>query len=430
MLTPFAMRQTLYGACMTLSSTIISSTGARLLFFGGRYISLLLVARLLGPDAAGFLLSLAVVETLRVLFDYGLENSVLARFHQGSNSDHLAFEQGKRVVRIGATLLGQMVSSGLVFLFCLRSNAPLALPLVASLQFSCLMAFGYMQAHLQTGKPGLMAALVPPLVIALTIQGLLLLLSYFSLIPAVVVGVSFEVMALCASIYAMRRDGWRVGPPVRERNIPRRVAGMAVLVRIAPLGNVALVGIAYNRLDAFVVSWIGGGILLTQYMLYQRLASAPLMFFSTVASSGISTLSGQSGAEPEALNRIRIFRKVAYGAGAACGILLFVLSPFVNSFFALAASNVILLAFQALIVSVQIANGFHAAILIALGRLPDLWRIARNNGILACVILPLLAWAYGIIGVAGAICAIEIFCAIQHALAIHRGPGNLRGLHA
>ncbi|MDB5963116.1 MAG: putative rane protein [Massilia sp.] len=415
---------------MSLNSTLLSTTGARLLFFGGRYVSLLLVARMMGVDAAGFLLALAVVETLRVVFDYGLENSLLARFHQNTDASGVVFSRGKGIVRLGATALGQIVATSLIGLFCLRNHVDVTIPLIASLQFSCLMGFGYFQAHIQTAKDGSMAALVPPLLMAALAQTVLLLLSSNGAIPVWIAGISFELFALFASAYVTWRIGALTAPASLQLASSYRATGLAVLQRIAPLGNVALISVMYNRLDAFAVSWVGSGILLTQYMLYQRLTSAPLMFFSTVASASISTLSGFQAGELASVRKIRFFRQVAYSAGVVCGIIFLLASPLINNFFSLRSTSVVLLVFQSIIVAVQIANGFHASILIALGRLRQLWRIARNNGVVALVALPLLAMQYGIIGVAGALCIIEIFCAIQHAFMFRPAKVDKRELHA
>ena len=187
-----------------------------------------------------------------------------------------------------------------------------------------------------------------------------------------------------------------------------------VLLRIAPLGNVALIGIAYTRVDAFVVSWVAGGALLTQYLIYQRLASAPLMFFSTVASVNISSLSDACSCPENLPEKIARFRTLAYVAATASGAALVVASPLVASFFLLKIVNLKLLGLQSLVLALQIANGFHAALMIALQKSSGLWSIARNNTVLAALLLPLFAWKLGAVGVALALCMVELFCAAQY----------------
>jgi hypothetical protein len=410
---------------------IFSATVARLLFFGGRYVSLLLVARLLGTDATGFLLAIAIVEVLRIIFDYGLENSVLARAHQKPGDAGHAFAQGKGRVRLCATVAGQVVASLIIGTLCVLKGTSPILPLIASLQFSCLMGFGYFQAHLQTGRPGGMAALVLPLAFAGIVQAILLWFAFRGASSLLFLcTICFEALALVAcAVMAMRFQNEQFNVPATGQ--PTRAApgtARSVLAHIAPLGNVALVGIAYNRLDAFAVSLVASGALLTQYLLYQRLASAPLMFFSTVASSSISTLS-ESQADPVALHaKIVRYRQLAYSVAVISAIALAAASPLVAQFFALPETDHRLLAAQALILALQISNGFHASILIALHKVAVLWKMAQRNAIVALFVLPGAIWLWSGLGIAISLCIVEGFCAAQHAWEFRRkelGRGNL-----
>lgn len=405
---------------------MISSTISRLIFFGGRYLSLLLVARLLGAGAADFLLTVAILEFFRILFDYGLENSVLARFHQQKGVEADAFSRGKGRVRLVATLLGQGVTTGVIALLCLRNDVPMVLPLVASLQFSCLMGFGYLQAHLQTGQPGGMAALMRPLTLAIVAQAGLLILAHDQSVPVWLCAISFEMMALLACAVVARRFGRasivHAGTSTASK-IPAPGFDLAafrkVLLRIAPLGNVALIGVAYTRVDVFVVSWVASGALLAQYLIYQRLASAPLMFFSTVASVSIASLS-DARSSPESLpGKIVRFRRLSFGAAAASGIALVAAAPLVASFFILENLDIKLLGLQGLVLALQITNGFHTGLMIALQKSMQLWAVTRNNTILAAFLLPLCAWKLGVVGVALALCMIELFCAAQYVWLFH-----------
>lgn len=402
---------------------MVSSTISRLLFFGGRYLSLLLVARLIGADAASFLLTIAILEFFRILFDYGMENSVLARFHQQEGVEADEFLRGKGRVRLVATLIGQCVTTGVVALLCLRNDTPMTLPLVASLQFSCLMGFGYLQAHLQTGQPGGMAALMRPLILAIILQGALLTLAHYGVVPIWLCAISFEIMALiaCAIVARRFRRGSITHTTVSEISSSGfdLAAFRKVLLRIAPLGNVALIGVAYTRVDVFVVSWVAAGALLTQYLIYQRLASAPLMFFSTVASVSIASLSDARSCPENLPEKIVRFRRLGYAAAAASGGALVVASPLVASFFLLETVDLKLLGLQGLVLALQIANGFHAALMIALQKSTRLWSIARNNTVLAAFLLPLCAWKLGAVGVALALCVVELFCAAQYVWLFH-----------
>lgn len=398
---------------------IYSATVARLLFFGGRYISLLLVARLLGKDAAGFLLAVAIVEVLRVVFDYGLENSVLARSHQKEGEAGAIFTRGIFGMRLVATLAGQVLASALIAVLCWRSEVPLAVPLVASLQFGCLMLFGYLQARLQTGRPGGMASLVLPLAFAMLVQALLLWLSYQQVIGLQFGVICFELMAVLACMVAVRKYA---PEPVAQGAPAARLdwaASRRVLVQVAPLGNIALIGIAYNRLDAFAVSLFAGGSLLVQYLIYQRVASAPLMFFSTVASASISALSATSQGPDAVPAKVVRYRQLAYAVALLSGCALAAASPLIERFFALGATDQSMLAVQSCILALQIANGFHAAMLIAHGKVDKLWLIAKRNAFAALLAFPLCLWAWQGLGIAIALCIVEAFCAAQHAREFH-----------
>lgn len=414
-----------------VTQSMVSSTISRLVFFGGRYLSLLLVARMLGVDAAGFLLAVAVVEFFRIVFDYGLENSVLSRAHQKGNDE---FARGKGTVRLVATLVGQGVTTGVIAILCLRNDVPFVVPLVASLQFSCLMGFGYLQAHLQTGKAGGMAALVRPLALATVSQGALLMLAQRGIVPVWLCAIFFEIVALIACAVVARR--------FKSETVYQAPASNAyfagfdssvfrkVLSRIAPLGNVALIGVAYTRVDVLAVSWVASGALLTQYLIYQRLASAPLMFFSTIASVSIARLSAGHSWSENLAKRINQFRKQAYIAAAASGVALAVSSPLVASFFSLQSVDLKLLGLQCLVLGLQISNGFHAAFLIALQKSSRLWLVARNNTVLAALLLPLGAWKLEAVGIALALCAVEIFGAAQYVLLFHGGKHFGERAHA
>ncbi|MGK5078568.1 hypothetical protein [Janthinobacterium sp. HLX7-2] len=412
---------------------IFSTTVARLLFFGGRYVSLLLVARLLGSDATGFLLAIAIVEVLRMIFDYGLENSVLARSHQKPNDAGYAFARGKGRVRLFATVAGQLVASLTIGTLSVLKGTSLALPLVASLQFSCLMGFGYFQAHLQTGRAGGMAALVLPLAFAAVMQAALLWFAYRGVSSLLFLSTfCFEALALVACAVMARRFQDEPFDVLADAPAASALPGTSwsVLAHIAPLGNVALVGIAYNRLDAFAVSLVASGALLTQYLLYQRLASAPLMFFSTIASSSISTLS-EHQSNPAALQaKIVRYRQLAYSVAVVSAIVLAAASPLVAQFFALPETDHGLLAAQALILALQISNGFHASILIASHKVAVLWRMSRRNALVALFVLPGAIWLWGGIGIAIGLFLVEAFCAAQHAWEFRRKELGGENLHA
>lgn len=395
---------------------MVSATVARLVFFGGRYISLLFVARLLGEGATGFLLAVAVVEFFRIVFDYGLENSVLARLHQKDSSAAQDFACGKGCFRLLATLFGQLVTSGVITLLCLKSEIPLMMPLVASLQFSFLMGFGYFQAHLQTGDSQGMAALIHPLGFALLIQFAFLLLAREEAIPVWWCVIFFEAAALSASAILVKRHA----PKLETSTFLKTPACRApaelgrVFKSIAPLGSIALLGVAYSRVDALAASLVASGALLTQYLLYQRLASAPLMFFSTLASVSIARLSSSSLAGVAGANGATVVYKYAGGVALLSGAVLAAVGPLAAQLFSIESLNWNLLVLQCAVLALQVSNGFRAASLIARHESSQLWKIARKNAMLAMLILPAGAWVWGVIGIALALCITEIFCAVQY----------------
>lgn len=402
-----------------IKSPMVSATIARLVFFGGRYLSLLFVARLLGEGATGFLLAVAIVEFFRIVFDYGLENSVLARLHQKDSSAAQDFIRGKGCFRVLATLFGQLITSGVIALLCLKSEIPLMMPLVASLHFSFLMGFGYFQAHLQTGDSQGMAALIRPLGLALLIQSVFLLLAREAAIPVWWCVIFFEATALSVSLILAKRYAPKLD--MEASTFPKTPAcgAPAVLGRafksIAPLGSVALLGVAYARVDALAVSLVASGALLTQYLLYQRLASAPLMFFSTLASVNIAKLSGEHSGYARMEGSIAQYRRFAYLTAAASGIGLAGIGLWLAPFFQIRDVNLTVLGLQGLVLALQVANGFHAALLIAFHESAHLSEVARNNTALASVLMPLGAWQLGAIGIALALCMVEFFCAAQYA---------------
>ena len=419
-------KQSLSNFEIIYKNQMLATTVARLLFFGSRYFSLLFVARLLEAEAAEFLLSVVTVEIFRIVFDYGLENNILARAHQKTGRSGDLFRLGKGNIRLSATLIGQLFTTLVIALICNYKAISMTLPLVTSLQFCCLMGFGYLQAHLQTSQINGMSSLIRPLILATILQGALLALAQHGVISVWVPTISFEFFAFLACLYTLRKVRRAVDACGTKNNVASPssvlVACQSVLSHIAPIGNVALIGLAYSRLDAIAVSLVSGGALLSQYLFYQRLASAPLMFFSTIASASISTLSDARHNTEIWSKKMSRYRQSAYLMAALSGAIFYVGSPLIGEFFTVTVSNYRLLVLQCFLLALQIANGFHASLLIALEKSQQLWQITRNNALVAIVLLPLGAWNLEAIGVMLALCLIEIFCATQHVVAFHAQP--------
>jgi O-antigen/teichoic acid export membrane protein len=268
-----------------------------------------------------------------------------------------------------------------------------------------------------------MAALIRPLAFALLVQGALLILAYHETVPIWLCGIYFEAIALIICAVVARQYGRGVLEATAEHGASLPIFKLAALrrvfQRIAPLGNVALVGVAYTRVDALAVSLVASGALLTQYLVYQRLASAPLMFFSTIASVSIAKFSGRVFGAEDLSEGIAPIRKHAYMAALVSGVALAVCSPVIASFFSIKGMNLTLLGLQCLVLTLQISNGFHAAFLVALHESSRLWVIARNNTLLAALIMPLAAWRLQAVGIALALCVVEAFCAAQYFRLFH-----------
>ena len=75
-----------------------------------------------------------------------------------------------------------------------------------------------------------------------------------------------------------------------------------------------------------------------------------------------------------------------------------------------------LIVLQAVLLVLQICNGFHAAMLIALRKSSNLLRIALKNFAVAVILLTLFAWRFAAIGIASALCIVEVYCFIQYIL--------------
>jgi len=395
---------------------MIAATVSRLLFFGGRYFSLLWIARSLGAESGIFLLSVGLVEFFRLLFDYGLENSILSRFHQ--DVSHADFALNKNAFRLVVTLFGQIVVTTVILCLCLGKNAKPLFPFFASLQFSCLMCFGYFQAHLQTGASGGMSALLKPITAAVIIQAGLLFISSKHLFPMWPCVVFFEFSTAFISGFTLKRldNNFKFDLKTLLLVRGRHLFQEGVFKHISALGNVALVGAAYSRFDLFIISIVPSSDLLNQYLLFQRLSSAPLMFFSTLASVSISKFAGVNVVGTHAMSGVVRFRRVAYLFAAISGVLFLILSPFIAEFFFIGGLSRVLIVLQAVLLVLQISNGFHAAMLIALRKSSNLLRIALKNFGVAVILLTLFAWKFAAIGIASALCIVEVYCFIQYIL--------------
>ncbi len=389
---------------------MLTATTIRILFFGTRYLSLLWVARMLGPKATGFLLAVAITELMRIAFDYGLENALLSRTHQG-NSD---LDSGLRKFRLIAIIVGQALTTAILLGWARLHDVSYTIILVTSLQFACLMGFGYFQACMQTDEKHPIKILLIPLCTVVLIQIVLLYLTHIHCLPLVICCISFELLSCMACIFVLKKSDVLC-------NYVTPITLPGTLKHLAPLGNVALIGLVYTRIDALALSLIHENAqLLTQYLYCQRLASAPLMLFSTVANVNIARLA-KHGSHACEHSKILKFRRIGILVGLLAATGFWGGSFWINKFNIFLLTSVPILIAQTLVLGLQVANGFSAASLIATQESRRLWRIARNNTILALCILPLATWRFQTLGIAAALLFIECYCFWQHHRAFVMG---------
>ncbi len=398
------------------------ATLCRLLFFGGRYVSSLWLARQLGADAAPFLLVVAVVEVLRIAFDFGLENGVLSRLHQtgeGRSGALVArFARHKGTLRLAVTVVGQLVVLAIACAYARVQGESSALLVAAAMQFTALMGYGWLQAHMQTRADGALRRLLPPLVIAAVLQAGLLAAVALACVDATWAAASFEWLAWLGCLIAARRASTNTtspqAPPLDAPDARGAIAGMrAAAAQVWPLGVTALLSLAYGRIDVFVVGAVEqGAALLTQYLGFQRIASAPLMLASTVASVGIAGVAA-SATTVSASGRRHMVR--GYVAAAASVTVATVAAPLAGAFLKLGSIDPTLWGLQCLVLGLQVVNGFHAARMIGQRRSQGLLRIARNNAMVAVLAIPLGAWWWGLSGVAAGVAVVEVVGWLQYA---------------
>ncbi|HIF8759063.1 TPA: oligosaccharide flippase family protein [Legionella pneumophila] len=402
---------------LELVTPIASPTINRLLFFGGRYLSQLAIAKYLQQNAAAYLIAIVVVEFFRIFFDYGLENSILSLVDQQPGKEAEILSRGKGITRIFVILVGQCITTLTITLLCIWHDFPLTIPLLCSLQFTCLMGFGYLQVHMQVQHNSKIGLLNLFLMLLLFTQSILIGLLYINFIPTYVCILSFETFALIISLIILRH---KMRPNLLTDNGNLKLI-YKVLCTISPLGNVALISIAYTRIDAFIVTCIANTNLLTQYMIYQRLASILLMFFSAISMSSIPTLSSVNN-----YSKLKV-RKLAFLAALISVILLMISTPWVSLLFVIESVDFNLICLQSLALGFQIFNGFNVALLIASKNAKKLWAISRNNTMTALLLLPVGVMYSGVTGFVIAMIVIEIYCTWQH---LRAGKQSREMLHA
>jgi len=400
-----------------------SSIIARLLFFGGRYLSTLLTSKQLGDDGATFLAAVAIVEFSRVFFDYGLESSILARRHQKGIASNL-FWTNTATFRLLATTIGQVMTTILVLIFCATKSQNTLVPLIASLQFFFLMKFGFLQVAMQTEEEANLKKLPAPLLLAITCQAALLFFSIDQAKLALICTFSFELMAFSYCTTLIKRTKSNPKNLLKATaSIPKINELRALTKELTPLGKTALICLFYTRIDAFLVPLIAKSTITEQYFIFQRLASAPLMFFSTIAGASIAKLSAISDypstgkQEKQYLNHAMIMALVSGGG-------LLAASGLAGNFFNLNSIDIPLVFCQSIFLTLQVTNGFLAAWHIAHQHNQQLWIIARNNASLAALSITTGTLLAGILGLSISLCVVEFFCTMQYINFMRKNQTN------
>jgi O-antigen/teichoic acid export membrane protein len=388
-----------------------------------RVIFLLWAARRIGPDAFGRLaLCFAIVEILRMVVDFGTENLFLRSLARSDSRADQA-EQLARfgVFRIAATTAGLLVYWGAVEVV-LRNATTLIDLLPGALIFTSAgmgYALTYYQSQLRMRRAALL--LLPVALMAATVFILMLPDDAATLLGLLI---AFELTAVVMFLVDMSREG--LFSSTTSRQAAHLRTGRDVIFASLPLAAVALLATAYTRLDVLVIAPLAGSVALGLYSYAYRI-SEPFRF---LASAADSTLYSYLSARVDGVGKVELVR-----------LLLAVLSY--GSFFAIAAvlSGWLLvhlgyedyrdalptLGVLGIALFLRCVNGFLTSLLYARGLYKTVLKIAICNALLmTATIYPAVA-AFGIVGAAASLLAVEILnCFLQSRAASAAAGQNVR----
>ncbi len=381
----------------------VGTVAVKLLYFGGRYASVLAVARLLGADATGYLFAVALSEAMRLICDFGLESHIIAGLHRKDQVPTGSF-------RLFGTVVGQIICSFTAVLVALHREQSVPVAFAGSLHFALLMAFGYRQARLQADHS--LSRLARPMVIAVVAQALMLVGAYQHAVPAIWCCISFEFisMLLCARVgrNSLSASGETDDTPVQ--------CARATYRQLRPLGHTAVLSFLYSRLDIWALSAVASSTAMTQYLATQRIASAPLMLLATVAGAMVPSLAAQAPNAEATVLRTRFLK--AGGLGALMTLVFVSLAGLYAAPWlvreAAPQPNLGLIALQACIAATQVANSFFSAALLADGQAARLFTMAWRGALTAIFSFSLAIWVRLPEAIAAAVLATELVIVGQH----------------
>jgi O-antigen/teichoic acid export membrane protein len=264
---------------MTLRREVLRNSIGTLLLrgttYGVRVLGILVLARRASPEHFGTVaLLMSAVEVARVLADFGVDTHAI-RLMAVEKGEKLAHGLGGIIVlKVGASLLvGLPLLAVLLWLgsahpFDAVMVWPLALtPLLVTFGANYLIAT--QQAHREAWRViGLTA---------LAVAGLALLNR-----ETAAVGPTFGLIV----VYEVLIGGYlsvRALRGLEVRPIPSLASAWVVLREAAPLGAAIAIGLSYARLDVFVIDRICGRIALAPYSFWQRLLE-PFTFLTGVVA--------------------------------------------------------------------------------------------------------------------------------------------------
>jgi len=184
--------------------------------------------------------------------------------------------------------------------------------------------------------------------------------------------------------------------------------------QIQSIGRASVLSLAYSRIDLVVISLVISGDAMTQYLGIQRLGSAPLMLSSAFSSAVVSWLATLRNRPIQWKKNVIRVLGIAYSTGILVTIGIVIFGAVLSIWLGVKGVDHRLQWIQGITVGLQIANCFHAAILLASTNTCKLYRVARNAALLLAVLLPLGVWQGGIVGVALSVLLAELLVAGQY----------------
>lgn len=377
---------------------------------------LLWVAKQSSPDDFGRMaLCFAIVEILRVVTDFGTENLFLRNLARAdSHTQCTALLARFGVFRAAALGIGVPLY-GLAVVAIL--HGPLRdvdfLPVLLLLTSGATgYAFTYYQSKMQMGSAAriVLRVTVLTMLVVLAVRPEQIALQLLML-------VAFELAiatALLASVTADASLAWKDVAEHASLFTMRAVARESM-----PLAMVALLVVAYTRLDVLVIGPIAGPIALGLYS-YAYRVSEPFRFIGAAADSTLySYVSAHLDVPGKGVQISRMF-----GIVVTYSTVLAIAAVLTGGFLVWLGYSQYRAAMPTVVVLggalfVRCINGFLVALLYARAQYTAVLRIALCNALaMAAIIYPSVA-AFGILGAAAALLLVEVLnCLLQARLVL------------